>query len=148
VIVSAVAELLAIDGATLASVAKHWECHPRTLGRWMAWISCLVEVAVLFKACWLHDPSGMPPPVYKPRRKDLDSSRPEMGSWKARAVLVGSLVLLFAWLARLHRDKGIPLEEGPGLGAILRRQFDLYRLVSLLTKSSPGMQIDVLWTGG
>jgi hypothetical protein len=149
VAVAAVLELLSVEGATVVSVAQLWQCDPRTLDRWLGWIGWLAELAVLLKVCWRYDPSGMPPPVFQPRRKDLDpptaTTKP---TWKDRATLIGSLVLLFEWLARLHRDHGIPLEEGPGLSALLRRQFDRYRLVSMLTKRSPPMQTQVLWSGG
>lgn len=149
VTVSAVLELLEVKGATLVSVARHWECHPTTLGRWVEWIGLLVEVAVLFKVCWLHDSSGMPPPVYKPRRQDLGSPKATPPpTWQVKATLVGSLILLFEWLAKLHRDAGVPLDKQSGLGAILCHQFDRFRQVSLLTKASPPMQPEVLWLGG
>jgi len=149
VAVAAVLELLSIEGATVVSVAQVWQCDPRTLSRWLGWIGWLAELAVLFKVCWLHDSSGMPPPVFQLRRKDLDPPKSTIGpTWKDRATRIGSLVLLFEWLARLHRDHGILLEEGPGLSALLRRQFDRYLLVSPLTKRSPPMQTQVLWSGG
>ena len=149
VVIAAVLELLETDGATTATVARHWQCHPTTLGRWMRWIGELVAFAVLFQVCWSHDPSGMPPPVYKPRRKDLDPPKPTpRPTWKDRATLVGSLILLFEWLAKLHRDANVPLDEQPGLSAILCAQFDRFRKVYLLTKTSLPMQPRVLWVGG
>ena len=149
VAVAAVLELLSVEGATPASVARQWHCDPRTLGRWMKWIGWLVEVAVLFKLCWLQDPTGLPPPRYQPRRKDLDrSGETTLPTWKGRTNLVGSLILLCEWLARLHRDQGVVLEWGPGLSSLLRHQFDRFRLVSLLTKTSPPMRTQALWAGG
>jgi hypothetical protein len=50
---------------------------------------------------------------------------------------VKSLLTLFEWLARLCRDQGVPLEQGPGLGALLRHQFDRFRRVCLLIGSYP-----------
>ncbi len=141
---AAVAELLFRGETALADVAKHWGCSRWTLVRWVEWIGGLVELAVLFKVCWTCDPSGMPPPAYR-AQQDADSSGP---AWASRMALAGSLILLFEKLARLLRDQGVPLEEGPGLGAFLRHQLDRFCRVSWLTKPSPPLLFDGLWPGG
>ena len=62
-----------------------------------------------------------------------------VGLWRSRLTVVGSLITLFEWLARLCRDQGVPLERGPGLGALLRHQFDRFRRVCLLIGSYPAL---------
>ena len=51
----------------------------------------------------------------------------------------GLVLLLLECLARLLRVQGVPLEAGPGLGAILRHQFERFRAVSWLTRGLPGV---------
>jgi hypothetical protein len=136
VVAAAVAEFLAGGEASLAAVAEHWGCSIRTLARWVGWICGLTTVAVLAQVCWRMDPSGMPPPG---GRATQDPVPPAAGValWRSQLAMVESLVALFEFLARLGRDQGSPLERGPGLGAILRHQFDRFRRLSWLTIPSP-----------
>jgi len=120
---AALLELAAAPAATLASVAAHWGCAPRTVGRWQVWVGTLVAAAPLIRLCSRLDPEGFPPP------------QPD------GIPLAGFLVLLLEHLARLLRDQGVLLEPGPGLGAILRQQFDRFRVVSFLTCASPPLQM-------
>lgn len=144
VAVAAVAELLFRGEKAMADVTRHWGCSPWTVVRWLGWIGGLVECAALIKVIWAHDPSGMPPPIYRTRQ----DPNPVGPAWKSRLVLVGSLVLLFERFARLIREQDLPLEAGPGLGAFLRHQFDRFHRVSWLTKPSPPLLFDGLWSGG
>lgn len=145
---AAVAELLACDTATVADVARRWGCSRWTLVRWLQWIAGLVELGLLLQLCWRHDPSGLPPPTYKARKHPDPPEAPDRTTWKSSIVLVGSLILLFERLARLYRDRLLSVESGPGLSAILRDQFDRFRLVAQLTRSSPPLQAHGLWPDG
>lgn len=144
VAVAAVAELLFHGEEAMVEVLAHWGCSPWTLVRWLEWIGGIVELLLLVKVCWASDPSGLPPPGYR-ARQDPEPSGP---AWKSRMFLVENLVLLFERFARLLREQGVPLEEGPGLAAFLRLQFDRFRLVSWLTKPSPALLFDGPWSGG
>jgi hypothetical protein len=48
---------------------------------------------------------------------------------------------LLETLAQLLRIHGVALEPGPGLGVILRHQFERFRAVSWLTRASPPLRI-------
>jgi hypothetical protein len=141
---AAVTELLFRGAAALEGVAGHWGCCPGSLVRWLDWIGGIVGLAILIKVCWACYPSGMPPPTFRVRQ-DPEPAGP---AWRSRMALAGSLVLLFERFARLLRDQGVPLAEGPGLAAFLRFQRDRFRLVSWLTKPSPPLVFDGLWSGG
>ena len=144
VAIAAVTELLWRGGQALAEVAKHWNCSTWTLVRWLEWIGGIIEFALLLKVCLACDPSGIPPPAYRVRQEPV----PPGPAWMSRMAPVESLILMFELLARLLRDQGVALEEGPGLGAFLRYQLDRFRLVSWLTKPSPRLLFDWLWPGG
>lgn len=144
VAVAAAAELLFRGEQAMVDVAARWGCSPWTLVRWLEWICGIVELAVLVRHCWACDPSGMPPPTYRARQV----SAYDGPAWKARMALVGSLVLLFERFAQLLREQDVALEDGPGLGAFLRHQLDRFRRVSWLTKPSPPLLFDGLWSGG
>lgn len=150
VAIAAVGMLLACQAPwrALEGVSQHWGCCPRTLLRWVGWIGGLVEMAVLTRVCWAWDPSGIPPPTYKPRQGTKSAGTPGRAVRPSLIVQVGTLVLLFEHLARLMRDRGVPLEFGPGLGAFLRLQLDRFRLVAWLTKPYPGLRLDPFWPGG
>jgi hypothetical protein len=49
--------------------------------------------------------------------------------------------MLLERLAQLRRRWGLPLEEGPGLVAILRERFLASGLVLRLPRASPGMRV-------
>ena len=135
---SSTAEFLVRGEASLALVAELWGCSVRTLARWVVWIGELTTVDELVEVCWLQDPSGMPPPMGRADQvPDLPAAG--VGLWRSRLTVVGSLITLFEWLARLCRDQGVPLERGPGLGALLRHQFDRFRRVCLLIGSYPAL---------
>ena len=95
----AVAELATLSGATLTSVARHWQCDRRTVARWQTWVAGLGDPGSLVQLCCWLDPTGLPPP-----------RNPSSLALLARA---GFLVLLLEHLARLLRDRGVPLEPGP-----------------------------------
>jgi hypothetical protein len=78
----------------------------------------------LSSLCSRLDPEGFPPPQ------------------QGGLPLAGFLVLLLEHLARLLRNQGVPLGSGPGLAVILRRQFDLFKVVSWLTRASPPLQVE------
>ena len=126
---AAMIELATAPDATLASVAEHCQCDPRTVGRWRNWVGDLAEPTALSRLCSRLEPDGFPPP----RPKGMP--------------LVGFLVLLLEHLAQLLRDQGVPLAPGPGLAAILRQQFDRFRAVSWLTRASPPLQVEGAMAG-
>jgi len=128
---SAVAELAASPEATLTSVAGRCQCDRRTVGRWLRWVGRLAEPQALGRFCVRIDPSGLPPP--------------SLSLGQDRIALAGLLVVLLERLARLLRERGVPLETGPGLAEILRQQFDRYRVVSWLTRASPPLHIEGVW---
>ena len=123
VVATAVAELVLATNATLTSVARNWQCDRRTVARWQSWVAGSAEPAALTQLCSRLDPDGLPAP-------DPEGiARP------------GRVLLLMECLARLLRLQGVPLEPGPGLGAILRHQFERFRAVSWLTRASPALRV-------
>lgn len=124
VVAAAIAELAIGPDATLTSVAQHWGCDRRTVGRWRTWIAGVAAPEALARVCSRLDPDGLP--------------APDPGGITAP----GLLLLLLECLARLLREQGVPLESGPGLGAILRHQFERFRAVSWLTRASPPLRVD------
>ena len=125
---AAVAELAGKPGATRSSVARSFHCDRRTMGRLETWVRGLADPGDLARACARTDPSGLPAP------------RPYAGL--GGLALAGLLLLLLDHLARLLRDRGVPLEPGPGLAAILRWQFDRFRTVAYLTRASPPLRVE------
>lgn len=121
---AAIAELAIGAGATLTSVAQHWSCDRRTVGRWRAWVAGLAAPAALARVCSRLDPDGLPAP-------DPIGIAPP-----------GLLLLLLECLAQRLREQGVPLEPGPGLATILRHQFERFRAVSWLTRASPPLRIE------
>lgn len=130
---SAVAELAASPETSLTSVAERCQCDRRTVGRWVRWAGGLVDPLALRSLCGRLDPSGLPAPS------------PIFG--QGGIALAGLLVLLLEHLARLLRDRGVTLGIGPGLAAILRHQFDRFRMVSWLTRASPPLRVEGAWAG-
>jgi hypothetical protein len=80
----------------------------------------------LSRACARLDPDGLPPP-----------SAPRAVDAVARA---GAVIGLLDRVADLLRCRGVALESGPGLAAILRHQFDRFRFVFHLTRQSPPLR--------
>ena len=144
---AAMAEFLAGGEDSLAAVAEHWGCSMRTLARWVGWIGGLTTLEELTQLCWFQDTSGMPPPA---GRIDQDPGPPaaRVALWRSQLAFVESVVALFEFLARLCRDQGVPLERGPGLGALLRHQFDRFRRVCWLIRSSPTLHFYGLHADG
>jgi len=129
---AAVAELIAKPGATRSSVARTFDCDRRTVGRWVVSIAGLGDPDHLSRACAHLDPSGLPPP--------------HPGSGLGQVALAGLLLLLLDHLTRLLRNRGVTLESGTGLAAILRWQFDRFRTVSHLTRASPPLRVELTST--
>jgi hypothetical protein len=120
---AAIAELALDAEATLTSVARHWDCDRRTVARWRTWVAGIAAPAALAKLCSHLDPDGFPAPE------------------PAGVATPGLVLLLLECLARLLRVHGVPLEAGPGLGALLRHQFERFRVVSWLTRGSPALLV-------
>lgn len=53
----------------------------------------------------------------------------------------GAVLGLLDRLADLLRRRGVALEPGPGLAAILRQQFERFRVVFRLTRPSPPLHV-------
>jgi hypothetical protein len=145
VAVSAVAELATSPEATLTSVAERCRCDRRTVGRWVPWVGALGKPQELGGLCARLDPSGLPPPTHA--LPGIHGPAPLLLLAPGAIPLAGLLVLLLEHLARLLRDHGVPLEVGPGLAAILRHQFDRFRVVSFLTRASPPLRVEPGWAG-
>lgn len=127
VVEAAVAMLATVPGATLSSVARAFGCHRRTIGRWVHWLSDLASPAELSRLCQRADPSGLP----APRALEIPGF----------VGLAAHIILLLEHLARLLRHAGVRLLPGVPLLAILRHQFDRFRLVCHLTRGSPGLRV-------
>lgn len=126
---SGIAQLAADDDATPAAVAQAHQCDRRTVGRWVAWVVRLCVTVEIVRACARLDPSGLPPP--RP-------PRPETARLYA-----GWVLLLLDHLARLLRARGVALEPGAGLVAIVRHQFIRFGVVLWLTRPAPRLHIEV-----
>jgi len=129
---AAVAMLATSETVTLTAVAQQHGCDRRTVGRWVGWVMRLYVTATVVRACWQLDPTGVPPPA--PPRPETPRSR------------AGWMLLLLEHFAGLLRTRFVALEAGPGLGALLRHQYERFRVVAWLTKSSPPLRID--WGAG
>lgn len=127
VVAFAVAAMVVGPGATLTGVARECGCDRRSVGRWVHWVAGLATPAELSHGCARLDADGLPPPA-APRAVDP----------VARA---GAVVGLLDRLADLLRGRGVTLELGPGLAAILRHQFDRFRFVFHLTRQSPPLRV-------
>lgn len=127
VVAFATAALAVGEGATLTSVARQCACDRRSVGRWVRWVAGLAAATELLRGCARLDPDGLPPP---PAPRTVDPV--------ARA---GAVVVLLDRLADLLRGRGVTLEPGPGLAAILRHQFDRFRIVFHLTRPSPPLRV-------
>ncbi|MBN2194311.1 MAG: hypothetical protein JW751_15955 [Polyangiaceae bacterium] len=125
---SGIAQLAADDGATLEAVAKRHRCDRRTVGRWVNWVVRLYATVELVRACARLDPTGMPPPPAPPRR----SPARVRGGW---------MLLLLDHLSHVLRGRGVALEPGPGLVAILRQQYDRFRTVFHIARDPPPLHV-------
>jgi hypothetical protein len=126
---AAVAELVASPEANQSSVARGYYCDRRTVGRWSTWIAGLAAPDHFSRACARLDPSGLP--------------TPRLYSGLGRLASAGLLLLLLDHLAMLLRFRGVALEPGPGLAAILRWQFDRFRTICHLTRASPPLRVEL-----
>lgn len=132
VVASAVAELAADEQATKSSVARRCLCDRRSVGRWARWVERLVDSKHLAQACMRIDAAGLPPP-----------QPPECCAKSIRTA--GWNLCLLDHLAKLLRLRGVGLEDGPGVVALLRHQWDRFRQIRWLTKQSPPLLIDAGW---
>lgn len=127
VVAFAVAAMAISEGTTLTAVARECACDRRSVGRWVRWVAGLAAPAELSRWCARVDPDGLRPPA-TPRTVDP----------VARA---GAVVGLLDRLADLLRGRGVALESGPGLAALLRHQLDRFRIVFHLTRPSPPLRV-------
>lgn len=125
---SGIAQVAADDEATPEAVAHAHQCDRRTVGRWIAWVARLWPTVEIVRACARLDPSGMPPPP-PPR---LETAR----------LCAGWMLLLLDHLVRLLRERGVVLETGAGLIALVRHQFVRFGVVLWLTRPSPPLHIE------
>jgi len=107
------------------------------------WVVAVGGVEELSRSCAQLDPDGLPPPflpIVPPQSGRHAHCRAPSGA--ARLLpLAGLVLLLLERLAQLRRHWGLPLEEGPGLVAILRERFLASGLVLWLPRGSPGMRV-------
>ncbi|MBI4701336.1 MAG: hypothetical protein HY744_09285 [Deltaproteobacteria bacterium] len=127
VIAFAVAAMALDERATLTTVARECDCDRRSVGRWVHWVARLAAPAELSRGCARLDPDGLPPPA-TPRTADPVSR-------------AGVVIGLLDRLADLLRGRGVALESGPGLAALLRHQLDRFRIVFHLTRQSPPLRV-------
>jgi hypothetical protein len=127
--VSGVAQLAADDSATVQDVGESHQCDRRTVGRWVSWVLRRCATVQVVRACARLDPAGLPPPP---------APRPETERRRA-----GWVLLLLDHLARLVRVRGVALEVGTGVVAILRQQLIRFGVVLWLTRQSPPLHISV-----
>jgi hypothetical protein len=126
---SGVAQLAADDAATPGVVAHAHQCDRRTVGRWVRWVVRLCAAVQVVRACARLDPTGLPPPP-PPRRETA-------------RVCAGWVLLLLDHLVALLRERGVTLEPGGGLVAIVRQQFVRFGVVLWLTRPSPPLHFEV-----
>lgn len=127
VVAFVVAAMAAGEGATLTSVARTYGCDRRSVGRWVRWVAGLGSSADLSRTCARLDPDGLPPPPTSRAAEPV--------------ALAGAMVALLDRLADLLRGRGVALEPGAGLVAILRHQLDRFRVVFHLTRQSPPLRV-------
>lgn len=132
VVVSAVAQVVcAWEGGrsvvvAVPDAAERHQCDPSSMSRWIKWVAGLFVARDLARLCSRLDPDGLPPP-----------EAPTGGACIARA---GVMLRLLERLAQLLRFRGVEIEPGPGLAAILRRQLVRFGRAVGLTESSPPMK--------
>lgn len=106
VVSRAVAEVVLGDDGTLSSAAREYDCHRRTLGRWVERVSSVAEPATLARE--IVSEAGAPvlpaPPV-----KTMTTSSVRMRAFGARAVWILALLDALASLRGL---------EPPGLAHV------------------------------
>lgn len=150
VVASGVGELAGVPGATLMAVALRLDCDRTTVARWVIWVVTLGGVEQLSRSCAQLDPDGLPPPflpIGPPPSGSHSLCRAPSGA--ARLLpLAGLVLLLLERLAQLRRRWGLPLEEGPGLVAILRERFLASGVVLRLPRASPGMRVSTAASRG
>lgn len=112
---------------TFLDAAELHQCGLSSLWRWVKWVAGLFVARDLERLCMRLDPEGLPPPPVKPAT-----------TWVERA---GVVLLLLERLVQLLRFRGVKLEPGSGLKAILWHQLVRFRKFLLLTKSSPQMKL-------
>jgi len=126
---SGVVQLAADDATAPGAVAHAHQCDRRTVGRWVAWVVRLCATVEVVRACARLDPTGLPPPP-PPRRETA-------------RLCAGWVLLLLDHFVRLLRERGVALEPGAGLVAIVRQQFVRFGVVLWLTRQSPPLHISV-----
>lgn len=141
VVASAVSELAVVPGATLMGVAIRLKCDRHTVARWVAGVARLDDADDLTRTCAQLDPDGLPPPflpIASSPSSHAGTHRVPRGAPRLFP-LAGQVLLLLERLAQLYQRWGIPMEEGPGLVAVLRHQFLESRLVVSLTRPVPAV---------
>jgi len=149
-VVSGVGDLAGVPGATLMAVALRLDCDRTTVARWVIWVVALGGVEELSRSCAQLDPDGLPPPCLPIVLPPAGSHAPcRAPSGAARLLpLAGLVLLLLERLAQLRRRWGLPLEEGPGLVAILRERFLASGLALRPPRASPGMRVSTAASRG
>ena len=139
VAISALMELASDPVATFTSVALRIGCHRKTVVRMVAWVKRLFDPVALARLCVRKDPSGLPPPTLPspppPPPDTVPPGRP--GVLSLLFALTGQALLLLDHLAGIQRRWGVPLEEGPGLTTILRRELLVGGITHWLIRETP-----------
>ena len=132
----AVAVVVALEEgprATLSAVARRFGLNRRTVGRLIGWTKGIDTIEAAAMKCTQVDPTMLVPAA--PLHPDPQRCRPP--SALEELAQAGYLILLLEHLASLLRGRGVALEQGPGLVALLRSQFDRRGEVFYVTDLSP-----------
>jgi hypothetical protein len=121
------AAVLKATAMTLTAVAAIFDCSRWSVGRWVSWVSELLAVATLVRACARLDATGMPPPP------------PPQGSRCQRAA---AIIVLLDHFVLLLRERGVRL-AGAALAAFLGHLHRRVRHLAYLTDSSPPLHVDL-----
>ena len=142
--VAAVAALEEDAEGSLSSVARRLRCNRRTVGRLVRWVGAIGTVKSIEEKCTQVEPTTIIPTAPRPF---APPSPPRPPFALEVLALAGHLARCLEHLASLLRGRGVALEHGPGLAALLRCQFDRWGEVLYLTSRAPP-QLRIPWPPG
>ena len=131
--VAVVKALGEVPGATLSSVARSFRVNRRTVGRLVGWTAGIATIESVAGQCAQIDPTLPVPAAPLPPEPPL----PILPATLEKLAQAGHLILLLEHLAALLRGRGVALEQGPGLVALLRNQLNRWGEVFYVTGRAP-----------